>query len=111
MTRMGQLFCAGLLAALAGTQPAAARMCAPYSVAATGQPAYFEFLGANQARSAWARKVARSALGTPYSRWRLSDGGKTTCRRIADRYRCVAVASPCRDGAASAAPQTRRGPA
>ena len=92
--------------------PAMAAVCATSSVVASGQPGYFRFVAARQARVAWTRKVERDQrLGWPYSRWSLAHDAKVTCRQIARRYRCVAVADPCRSGGGRTADTTRRGPA
>lgn len=92
--------------------PATAAVCATSSVGASGQPGYFQFVAARQARDAWTRKVERDQrLGRSYSRWSAAHEAKITCRQIARRYRCVAVADPCRRGDGRAADTTRRGPA
>jgi hypothetical protein len=91
---------------------AEARVCATSSVSATGPAAYFKFSASNQARTAWSRKVTRNAkLGQAYSRWSLAKDAQVTCRNIADRFRCVAVADPCRSKAAVEPPKIRRGAA
>ena len=99
-----------ILMAVSSIEAAEARVCATSSVSATGPTAYFKYSASNQARSTWSRKVTRNAkLGQAYSRWQLAKDAQVTCRMIADRYRCVAVADPCRAKAAAAPQKTHRG--
>ncbi len=82
---------------LVGTDTAEALVCAKSDVVAVGKPAYFKFAAVSQARDAWRRKaVAKAGLGASYSHWGNARDSKITCRRIANRYRCVAVAGACR---------------
>jgi len=95
-TRLVQvaLVAAGMLAS--GSAVAEASQCRSSSVAVSGGYAYFRFAAASQARAAWSRKVGRDAiLGRAYAHWRAARDGRVTCRLIAQRYRCVAVAQPC----------------
>jgi hypothetical protein len=99
-----------VLFAATSIRAAEARVCANSSVSATGSTAYFKYFASKQARTAWSRKVTRNAkLGQAYSRWSLAKDSKMTCRNIADRFRCVAVADPCRDKAAVERQTIRRG--
>jgi hypothetical protein len=90
----------GLMAIIVLVSPAsAAAVCATSSTVATGRPAYFQFAAASQAKTAWARKVGRDQkLGRAYGHWGRARDARVTCRQIAQRYRCVAVADPCRFG-------------
>ena len=89
----------GLLGGLAN--PAAASVCTPSSVAAVSKSAYFQFAAVSQARATWSGKVARAPnLGKAFAHWRLARDRRVTCRQIAQRYRCVVVAQPCRLGRA-----------
>ncbi len=90
--------CGLALALSIGTvMPAAAVTCSKTSVVAISKPGYFRFAAAKQAQSAWSTKVAlMQGLGPAYSRWAMARDSKVTCREIARRYRCVAVADPCR---------------
>ena len=82
---------------------ASAAVCGTSSTAASGPASYLQFVAASKARSAWSRKVVRNVtLGGAYSRWPAARDGRVTCRLIARRYRCVAVAVPCQRGKASA---------
>ena len=92
-----------VILAVAAAAPAAAAVCMSSSASATSQAAYFQFAGASRARTAWRRKVVRDPkLGKPFSRWSRARDSRITCRQIAQRYRCVAVAQPCKSGSASA---------
>ena len=109
---LGELFVFGMIFAFVASGSASARVCAQSGVAATGAPAYFKFAATSQARAAWRRKViAKSNLGQAYSRWSQARDAQITCRKIADRYRCVAVGDACRAGEPTVTAKTRRGPA
>ena len=101
-----------LIVMIANPAPVSAASCTASSVIATGKPGYFQFTAAGQARKAWMHKVERDPrLGTPYARWAVARDAKVTCRQIASRYRCIAVADPCRNGDVSTADTNHRGPA
>lgn len=88
--------------------PATAAVCATSSVGASGQPGYFQFVAARQARDAWTRKVERDQrLGRSYSRWSAAHEAKLPAGRL--RAATDVSRSPTRAGAATGAPPTPRG--
>lgn len=55
------------------------------------------FFAKSKARTAWTRKVsADSRLGPTYAQWLRAAERRTVCRKVGNRFVCLAVALPCR---------------
>lgn len=76
---------------------AAASQCAPRKVSATGGNAGMAFFAKSKARAAWIRKVSgEPRLGPTYAQWLRAADRRTVCRKVDNRFVCLAVALPCR---------------
>lgn len=88
----------GASASIAGSgQALAAPQCAPRKISATGGNAGMAFFAKSKARTAWIRKVSgEPRLGPTYAQWLRAADRRTVCRKVDNRFVCLAVALPCR---------------
>lgn len=74
----------------------AAGQCAPRKVSATGGNSGMSYFAKTKARAAWIKKVsADSRLGPSYAQWLRAADRRTLCRKVDNRFVCMAVALPC----------------
>lgn len=87
------------LGAAASTPASAATVCAPRKVSATGANSAMSFFAKSRARAAWIRKVSSDPrLGANYAQWLRAGDRRIFCRKIDNRFICLAAAIPCRSG-------------
>ncbi len=88
----------------------AAPQCAPRKISATGGNSGMSYFAKAKARAAWIKKVSDDArLGPTYAQWLRAADRRTVCRKVDNRFVCLAVALPCRSPrVVIVAPQERR---
>lgn len=89
-----KLFCIALALSIA-TPALAESRCSERQVSATGAPARILFTAHRNARKLWSAKV-RAELGKAYATWGRAASRNYECTFSQWRYRCSAVARPCR---------------
>ncbi len=98
--RRCRLACAAVAALIASSagQAALAATCAERTVQARGDPSRFEVLAKAKARANWRARVrAMPTLGASYADWNKAAAADYRCGHEDGRYRCTAIAHPCRD--------------
>ena len=76
---------------------ALAATCAEKVVQARGEPSRFETLAKAKARGNWRAQVrAMPVLGAPYANWSIAASADYSCSQSEGKYRCTAIARPCR---------------
>jgi len=94
---VGALLIGASSIAVFGADASAAPLCAPRKISATGGNAGMAFFAKSKARAAWIRKVSgEPRLGPTYAQWLRAADRRTVCRKIDNRFVCLAVALPCR---------------
>lgn len=85
----------GVPALLAGPAEAAGE-CAPRKVSATGGNSGMSYFAKTKAKAAWIKKVsADPRLGPNFAQWLRAADRRTLCRKVDNRFVCMAVALPC----------------
>lgn len=88
---------AGGIIAFSAVPVDAAPQCAPRKISATGGNSGMSYFAKTKARSAWIKKVSDDArLGPTYAQWLRAADRRTICRKVDNRFVCMAVALPCR---------------
>jgi hypothetical protein len=86
------------LIASSAAQSALAATCAERPVQARGDPSRFEVVAKAKARGNWRARVrAMPTLGASYADWSKASDADYRCGQEDGRYRCMAIARPCRD--------------
>jgi hypothetical protein len=74
---------------------ASAYSCKPSIESAVGEPRIAKAVAKAKASQAWTANV-KSKLGLPWSVWTIADAKDFNCVKTANKWRCRAVAKPCK---------------